>query len=467
MSQRIINRREECAIPIEDFIISLFNLKKSQIRSLIIKRCDNDNIDAFITTIPAEKECPVCGSKIVANGHGRAKVITHSLLVQHKCLLHWTPQRFICTNPECHKSITEQNPFTFEGFQISYATIRQIMLDLKKPHMSFKDIALKNNVSVTQVMRYFDSYVHVPRPVHLPVNLGIDEIHSDMAKYGSAYLCVLVDNTERRVFDILPSRSKHELKKYFEQFPPEERNKVRYVTIDMWRSYYDVAKQMFRRCEIAVDPFHVVKHLIFAFSTLRVSTVKQVVYGSPSYYLLKKWNWLLTTNDVDLDNKKVMNHVFNRYMNRRDILNEILMINDDLAIAYNLMKLYQDFNRSCPPEEAEPQMNMIIESFAAAEIPYYKNFLTLLYDWKAEIINSFHRPDGRKQSNSFTENINSQIRTYLSVTRGSSNFERFHRRIMYCLNDNVFYSCTSFLTSLKTEGKKRGTYNTNKHTSTV
>lgn len=56
-----------------------------------------------------------------------------------------------------------------------------------------------------------------------------------MSKYGSAYLCVLVDNIKRELFDILPSRSKWELEKYFDLFPREERDKVKYVTIDMWK----------------------------------------------------------------------------------------------------------------------------------------------------------------------------------------------------------------------------------------
>lgn len=446
-------------IPIEDFIMSLFNLKPAQICQLEIKRENNDTINAYIITNPSDNECPVCGAHLISHGHSRPKVITHALLAQHKCYIHWTPMRFKCSDSNCGKTITESNPFTFPGFQISYATIRQIMLDLRKTHMSFKDIAEKNDVSITQVQRYFDSYVHVPRPQSLPENLGIDEMHSDMAKYGSSYLCVLVDNEKRQIFDILPSRSKRELIKYFEQFSIEARNKVRFVTMDMWDPYRDVARRMFKNCEIAADSFHVVEHLIKSFSSLRLSIMHQVEYNSTSYYLLKKWSWLLTANSIELDNKKTFNHVFNRYMNHHDFLNEILAINDDLLVAYNLMKLYQTFNKECPPEEAHSQLNMIIESFTSADIPCYREFLVTLNNWKDEIANSFHRPLGIKQTNSFTENINSQIRTYLAIAKGTSNFERFRRRIMYCLNDNIFYSTTSFLTSLKRDGKKRGTYN--------
>lgn len=406
-------------------------------------------------------ECEYCGSKLVFNGHARPKTITHPLLVQHKCLLHWTPRRMICTNSECRKSVSEHNYFTFPGFSISYATIRQIMLDLRKENMTYKDIAERNCVSVSQVVTYFDSFVHAPRNLHLPENLGIDEIHSDMAKYGSKYLCVLVDNNAHQIFDILPSRSKKELIKYFEQYSSEELGKVRYVTIDMWEPYKDVAYKMFKNCEVAVDPFHVIKHLVDSFTDLRISIMKSVVYGSPSYYLLKKWNWLLTTRDVEFDNEKVYNHVFNRYMNRRDLLNEILAISDDLSIAHHLLKLYQDFNHECPPEDAEDQMDLIIESFAEAEVHVYREFLNMIITWKKEIINSFHRPTGRKQTNALTENMNQRIRTYLSVSKGNSNFERFRRRILYCLNDNIFFSCTKFLTTLKQEGKKRRTYNKN------
>lgn len=441
-------------IPIQDFIISLFNLKPDQYSDISIVRENDNTLHAYISTIPKEDECPICGGGLQKYGHGRTKTINNSLLKNQHCDIIWTPQKFRCKDPGCQAVITERNPFDFKGFSVSYATIHNIMLDLKNPHMSFKDVAEKNDVSITQVQRYFDSYVHAPRPLHLPENLGIDEVRSDMAKYGNKYLCVLVDNTTRQVFDILPARSKRELLKYFELFPKEERDKVKYVTIDMWKAYKDVAERMFKNCKVAVDPFHVIEHLTKDFSRLRIDVMNQCEYNSPSYYVLKKWHSLCTSNNVDLDNKAEYNGKFGRYMNKRQLLEALLSVNDDLCTAYYLMKLYQAFNSDCSQEESREQFEMIYEQFLSADIPVYREFVGLLRVWKEEIINSFLRVDGRKLTNALTESINSQIRAYLAVSKGSSNFERFRTRILYCLNKKTFYSCTEFLTSLKRENKK-------------
>ncbi len=111
---------------------------------------------------------------------------------------------------------------------------------------------------------YADSFIRAPR-LTLPENLGIDEISSSMAKYGGSYLCVFVDNNNRTLNEILPNRSKVTLSKHFEMIPQSERDMVKYVTIDMWEPYRDVCKKYLRHCGIAVDPFHVIKHLTECF----------------------------------------------------------------------------------------------------------------------------------------------------------------------------------------------------------
>ena len=76
-----------------------------------------------------------------------------------------------------------------------------------------------------------------------------------------------------------------------------------------------------------------------------------------------------------------------------------------------------------------------------------------------EILNSYLRPyDDRKLSNSFTENVNGKLRTYLAVSRGISNFNRFRKRVIYSLSKDVQYSLNNSLHSDSVPKRKRGTY---------
>jgi len=66
---------------------------------------------------------------------------------------------------------------------------------------------------------------------------------------------------------------------------------------------------------VAVDPFHVIEHLCRDFENLRISLMKQCPYDLNGYYLLKKWNWLLNKDGIDLDNAKAYNHRFQTALN--------------------------------------------------------------------------------------------------------------------------------------------------------
>ena len=315
-------------------------------------------------------------------------------------------------------------------------------------------VAESNHISVTQVQRYFDSFVNIPR-IRLPESIGIDEIHSKMAKRSdSAYLCVMVDNTNRSLFEILPSRSKAELKRYFDRIPIEERNQVHYVTIDMWEPYKDIAVVYLKNALIAVDPFHVVKHLMDCFRRIRLNIMYQVDYNSTSYYLLKTWKDLIE-KDVYLDNEPVYNQRFKKKLNKRNLLDMILDISENLALGYRLKEMYLYFNENATENDCESWFDSIYEAFKEAQLPEYNEFVSILENWRTEILNSFKRPiDERKLSNALSENINGQIRTYLTVSNGISNFTRFRKRCLLALNRKVFYSINDQLRSDKYTTKK-------------
>ena len=120
----------------------------------------------------------------------------------------------------------------------------------------------------------------------------------------------------------------------------------------------------------------------------------------------------------------------------------------ELSKAYSLKELYRNMNKDCSYDD-------MLKAFKTSGIRQFNEFTEIL----DEILNSYLRPyDDRKLSNSFTENVNGKLRTYLAVSRGISNFKRFRKRVIYSLSKDVQYSLNNSLHSDSVPNRKRGTY---------
>ncbi|WP_270373021.1 ISL3 family transposase [Longicatena caecimuris] len=438
-----------------DFITDLLNIDRNLIKSLDVVKL-NDEIQYHITLFQKPVFCPFCGGTTHSNGYNRAKRINHPHLTDQRAVIVSRSNRRQCN--ECLKTFTESNPFSFPAFRNSFLALSNTLKLLGNLNYTFSMIAINNHISVTQVQRYFDSFVTVHR-LSLPECIGIDEIYSKMAnRANSAYLCVMVDHQSRTLFELLPTRSKAELIRYFSNIPKAERDKVKYLTIDMWEPYKQVVELYLKNCTIAVDPFHVVKHLMECFSRIRLNIFRQCEYGSDTYYLLKTWKDLLE-RDVFLDNKPVYNSRFKKHLNKRNLLDMILDVNENLTLGFRLKEMYLKFNKEASSENCTSWFESIYQEFILSEIPEFNEFISILSTWKQEILNSFIRPyDDRKLSNALTENINGKLKTYIQISKGISNFKRFRKRCIFALNKKVFYSISDSLCSDKRIGKKRGPY---------
>ena len=115
---------------------------------------------------------------------------------------------------------------------------------------------------------------------------------------------------------------------------------------------------------------------------------------------------------------------------------------------------YRNMNKDCSYDEATNLYDDMLKAFKTSGIRPFNEFA-----WRDEISNSYLRPyDDRKLSNSFTENVNGKLRTYLAVSRGISNFQRFRKRVIYSLSKDVQYSLNNSLHSDSVPKRKRGTY---------
>ena len=94
------------------------------------------------------------------------------------------------------------------------------------------------------------------------------------------YIFIIVDFLNNKIFDILANKHKNYLVYYFSRIPLEVRNKVEYITIDMWDSYLDLARIYFPKAKVAIDSFHVVKNVSSALDTIRKQIMNKYNNGA-------------------------------------------------------------------------------------------------------------------------------------------------------------------------------------------
>lgn len=271
-------------IPNTEFTTTFLNIRDSDLEYFFVS---TENGKTYYNVQLKRKlfSCPYCHCETIGYGH-RMKTIYHPVLRDTDGYIKYNASRYLCKS--CGRISMEPNPFAFSEFNSSYLLLDEVMKKLKNLGYTLGMISEELNISTTQINNYLDSYVVVPN-LPLPESVGIDELHSpSLSRKNASYLCVIVDNEKRCLYDILDSRSKDYLSKFFVSKTRKERHNVKYVTIDMWEPYRDVAKSFLPNAIVAVDPFHVIEHLCRDFENLRISLMKQCPYDSNGYYLLKK-----------------------------------------------------------------------------------------------------------------------------------------------------------------------------------
>ena len=469
--QKVISTPEDTtsapSMNTSDFI-SAFGLDSLDIETInIYHEYDHIYIDVSLNKKP--HKCPLCGTVTTRIKSYQLKRIRHSVLNPFPCTINYKARRYIC--PTCGKTFYENNPFTCRRFNLSPATVYNVLKELKHPQITFSYVAEKYHLSPSTVANIFDQHIQINRS-NLPECISFDETYAFKNKdYNSDYICVLLDYTNKTIIDVLPSRRKAFLFDYFYKIPKAEREKVKYVSFDMWETYRIVAKVMFPNCVCIVDKFHVLQELSRRLTRIRVRVMheQKVILDelkkkqkdlksldmdlSPddyyrlrradeAYYLLKKFNWVLFSSNPDISDpnkEKKFNSKLNTYMNLNDIYHRITDIDKKIEEACNLHDLMHDYYRNCDYEHAKKELEALIILFNSSNLKEMSDFSNTLRHWKKEIINSFIiiKTINRKMNNALIENRNKSIKLLKHSSNGYTNWERFRTRVLYCLNGSI------------------------------
>ena len=420
-----------------DTIIKLFNLEPSELEDVEVTHTDY-SVFIFVTLKRKFQRCPDCGCSTKVIHDYRERTLAHPIINDAFTTIVFKQRRYRCIN--CDKIFPEANPFAFPNKRVSKFVVLRVMKMLKNPRVTFTMAAKEIGISTSSVIRIFDKYAGIT-PISLPVCLGIDEVYAIKYKQ-KIFACVLVDLNSNQIYDLLPSRKKAELCAYFSRIPREERCKVKYVCMDMYQLYKDVAEVYFPEAKICVDSFHVVKLICNACDNVRIRIMKQFDTSSEEYQLLKNFNWLLRKSYQNVKKSEYINlkkyyYLFDsQYVMPDTLINMMISFNVELELAYSLKEEYLYWNKRVDESNAERFVAHMAEEFASYGIRELSSVAKTLRNWQSEIVNSFNHHKGRRISNGPVESVNSRIKVVKRNGNGYSNFERFRKRVIYSLNED-------------------------------
>ena len=422
-------------------IIKLLNLEQFNIK---IKTAEiskvNNILYCYITLEKSTLFCTYCGGTEILIKDYRIKKIKHSISTNNPCYIIYKARRYKCKY--CGSSFYEINPFSSQNLKISTYTIYTVLRQLLNHTNTFTGVAQNLNLSVTTIIKIFDTYVECHRS-SLPKIICFDEFYRSR-KTTDKYAFVMADFKNNKIIDVFSSRRKDKLDSYFSKIPKKERDNVEYIIIDMWDTYRDLAEIQFKNAKIAVDSFHVIKHLNEAMISIRLKIMrkydkksKSICYNDMYYYMLKKFHYFFVKDFDDIYDGLIEIRKMKTKWDKYEIRKYLLSIDSDLKYAYELKERYREFNLTAFYNNCDEELDNLIEDFTISHIEEFRNFGKLLKKWKLNIKNSFIRIDNKRLSNGPMGGINTRIKTILKSANGIKQFYRLRNRIMYSINKNI------------------------------
>lgn len=248
---------------------------------------------------------------------------------------------------------------------------------------------------------------HRPR---LPRVLGIDE-----TKIAGELRLVLTDVEGRRLLDMLPARDKDTLATWLGHF--KDRSAVQVVTIDMWRPYHRLARELLPQAVVVVDKFHILRMAGEAMDDVRIRLAR-----SKGDEVRRAW----MRSKVQL-NKRPRNLTEKQRFN----LGMWLDNEPEIAAAYQAKEAFYGIF-DLPKAEAIQAFDGFAAYVAPSVKPEFKKLLTAMRNWREEILAVFDHP----YTNAYTESLNSLTKHIVKSGRGYS-FDVLRARILANYGDPV------------------------------
>jgi len=385
-----------------NFITNLLDLK-----GVIVTKFRNrkNRIRIHIELPIRTHTCPCCHSKTSRVHDYRFQLVKDIPIYYKDTFIYYRKRRYVCTN--CNKRFYEKNSFlpkrARKTNRLSYFIIEQL-----KEKQSIKDIAKISNVSSNTVSSMLPSLA--VSTSHLPEVLCIDEFKGNSGSFK--YHVSLIDGKTHKPIDIIESRYKRYLSAYFDKFSLEERKKVKFVIMDLWQPYKDLANHYFPNARIIADRFHYIRYIVQAVDTVRKHVQNKLLPEERRYFKNSRKLLLSRKDNLNEDQQRKLSFLLINY-------------SEELRRVYNEKEELLNIVHS-NDEDKINKLNKWICYNLDSNYNVLKEVATTYSNWIIEIRNSLTFPF----SNGVMEGHNNKIKVLKRVSFGFRNFQNFKARIM-------------------------------------
>ena len=394
-------------------LYSHFTEELLNLQEVIVKKIEKfENITHVHIEMPVtEHICPVCGEKTKYIHDYRCRTIKDLPAFDKNVVLFYRQRRYCCHS--CGKRFAEKNTFVPKYYQLTRRLINKI-LDKTEDVRSFTSISKELNISVSTVIRIFDSITYLS-PDKLPEAVAIDEFKGNTGK--EKYQVILTNPITGEVLDILEDRKQGHLIKYLKQYDINNRSEVKFFVSDMWKPYHELGQAFFKNATYLVDKYHYVRQIIWAFERTRKRIQKR--YGKEYRLMFKNSKRILTKRQSKLKPEQ------------KERVDALLYVNDELRKAYYLKESFYAILDCKERHTAKEMMNEWLYMAQNSKLSEYYQCSNTLINWQKEILNTFEHP----YSNGITEGCNNKIKVLKRNAYGYRNFRRFRNRILHIFSD--------------------------------
>ena len=386
------------------YIANLLDLKGVKVTKF---RNRKNRIRIHIELSIKEHKCPCCGSMTSRIHDYRNQLIKDIPIYYKDTYIYYRKRRYVCTN--CGKRFFEKNSFLPKHARKTNR-LNAFILEQLKEKKSIKDVAKIANVSHYSVSSLLPMFA--VKATRLPEVLCIDEFKGNSGNYK--YHVSLMDGKTHKPIDVLECRYTHFLFDYFNKFSLEERRKVKYVIIDLWKPYKTVAKQYFPNAKIIADRFHYSRYIVQALDNVRKKVQSRLIPEERKYF--KHSRKLLLSRNNKLSDKQ------------QDEL-KIMLINysEELRIVYREKEeLLNILHSNADINEQIHKLNKWICDNLDSNYAVLRECANTYHNWIVEIRNSLEVP----YTNGVMEGYNNKIKVLKRVAFGFRNFTNFKARIL-------------------------------------